>query len=74
MSEPKYQEPRKCNECYWAKDLKNAYKELFECHYNAPICLHGVGAGYEETIWSIVNPDDFCSKFESKTPVGSGMK
>lgn len=64
----KYQEPRQCHECFWAKFLDDRVK--FECHYNAPICVHGSGTGSTEQLWAIVNPDDFCSKFQGKQVEG----
>jgi len=67
----KYQEPRKCHDCFWARLVEDRVK--FECHYHAPSCLHGVGNGYESLMWPVMSHDDFCSKFAAKTLVGGGM-
>ena len=62
-----YQEPRKCHECFWANYIPARIK--FECHFNAPSCIHGVGTGESGIMWPIVSPGDFCSMFQYKQQV-----
>ena len=60
-SETKYQEPRQCHECFWARFIED--RTMFECHYHAPRVVGGVGTGSSEIIWPAVYPNDYCSQY-----------
>jgi len=51
-----------CQNCRHGQVCKEDETRI-ECHFHAPQKLHGVGAGYEERMWPLMDYADWCAKF-----------
>lgn len=53
---------RTCQNCAHGQVAKDNEK-FIECHFHAPQCVHGVGTGYENGKWPMMDYDEWCEDF-----------